>query len=181
MSKIGKLPVPIPQEVTLNYENKVLMVKGPKGELTVPIQEGVEIKIADNQMEVSRKNEEKKVKALHGTTRNLINNAVIGVTQGYSKTLKLVGTGFRVALEGDKLNISLGLSHPVFIKFQEGVELKVDGQDTIIISGCDKQLVGQVAADIRKVKPPEPYKGKGIRYEDEVVIKKAGKTQKGEE
>ncbi|NMC35613.1 50S ribosomal protein L6 [Candidatus Beckwithbacteria bacterium] len=180
MSRIGKQPVSIPEGVTVALEDRELVAKGPKGENRVKIQHGVTVTVADKEVVVTRKNDAKAIKALHGTTRNLINNAVIGAAQGYQKTLKLIGTGYRVAQQGSKLQISLGFSHPIDIEPVEGITFSVDGQDTIVVSGCNKHLVGQVAANIRAKRPPEPYKGKGIRYENEQIIKKAGKTSKGD-
>ena len=180
MSKIGKKPVSIPDGVNINIEPRLVTVKGPKGQLTIPVKKIITIKNEDNQIIVNRQNETKMAKALHGTIRNLIQNAILGVTQGYSKTLKLVGTGYRAKPEGQDLSISLGFSHPVVVKKPENIDFKLEGQDTIIISGIDKQLVGQTAANIRAKRPPEPYKGKGIRYENEYVAKKAGKAAKTE-
>ena len=180
MSKIGKKPVSVPDGITVSVEPNLVLVNGPKGEITIPVKKTIIVKVEDNQVIVSRKNEAKTNKALHGTIRSLIQNAIIGVTDSYSKTLKLVGTGYRVKPEGQSLSLSLGFSHPVIIEKPVGIEFKLDGQDTIIISGINKQLVGQTAANIRSKRPPEPYKGKGIRYENEFVAKKAGKAAKTE-
>ncbi len=176
MSRIGRTPVEVPQGVTVTVTGKTVVIKGSKGELTVAIPTGIAVAVADQIVTVTRKNEEKHTKSVHGLVRSLINNSIIGVTEGYKKTLKLVGTGYRVKAQGKSIQLSVGYSHPVDVTPLEGVELKVEGQDTIQISGFDKQKVGQVAAEIRKVRPPEPYKGKGIRYEDEVVRRKQGKT-----
>jgi large subunit ribosomal protein L6 len=180
MSRIGKLPVAIAQGVTVTKTNNVITVKGPKGEINVAYKPDLEVTVKENEVIVERKNEIKATKAMHGAIRNEINNAVEGVTKGFNKTLQLIGTGYRVALQGKNLNIIVGYSHPVIQEAVEGIEFKVDGQDKIIISGANKELVGQVAANIRAIRPPEPYKGKGIKYIDEVIIKKAGKTSKGE-
>lgn len=180
MSRIGKLPVQIPDGITVSYENRVVTVKGSKGELTVAVKRGVDVNIEDKTLIVTRKNETKSVKALHGTVRNLISNSIKGVSEGFSKTLELVGIGYRVRLDGKELNLSLGYSHPIIFKEIPGITYQVDGQNKIIISGIDKQLVGQVSANIRTLRPPEPYKGKGIKYENEVIVRKAGKTSKGE-
>lgn len=176
MSRIGNKPIIVPTDVSLTLSESEVSVKGPKGELTSPISAGIVVKVAENQVQVSRKNDEGQTKAYHGLVRSLIENNIIGVSQGYQKTLKLVGTGYRVAAKGANLSLSVGFSHQVDFMAVEGVTLKVEGNDTIIISGIDKQKIGQVAANIRKIRPPEPYKGKGIRYDDEVVRRKAGKT-----
>jgi large subunit ribosomal protein L6 len=180
MSKIGKIPVTILEGVTVNLDQNKIIVKGPKGELSLDLKPRIKIEIKEDKIIVSRKNDEKKVKALHGTIRNLINNMVIGVVEGYSKKLKLVGTGYRVKASGKNLEFSLGFSHPVVFEEVEGVSFKIEGQNGLEVSGIDKYLVGQVAANIRALRPPEPYKGKGIRYSDEQVIKKAGKAAKTE-
>ncbi len=176
MSKIGRMPISIPTEVTVKVDQSVVKVKGPKGELTTHIPAGIKVGLKDNQLEVTAANHEKQTKANHGLMRSLINNDVIGVMEGYQKTLKMVWTGYRVQQKGTGLNLQVGLSHDVAFNAPEGIKLVVEGNNTIIISGINKQQVGQVAAEIRQVKPPEPYKGKGIRYEDEVVRRKQGKT-----
>jgi len=176
MSKIGRMPITIPAEVTVEIGRDVVKVKGPKGELSTNILVGIKVEQKDDSLEVSTSNHEKQTKANHGLIRSLINNDIIGVTEGYKKTLKMVGTGYRVQQRGTGLNLQVGLSHDVEFSAPEGVSLVVGGNDTIIISGIDKQQVGQTAAEIRAVKKPEPYKGKGIRYEGEVVRRKQGKT-----
>ena len=176
MSRIGKTAIQLPQGVTVTVEDKQVKVKGSKGELVTKVLSGITVKVADDAVTVHRKNDQLQTKANHGLIRSLINNNVIGVSQGFKKTLKLVGTGYRVAAKGAGLTLSVGYSHPVEITPIEGVQLKVEGNDTIHIEGSDKQAVGQLAANIRKVRPPEPYKGKGIRYEGEQVRRKAGKT-----
>jgi large subunit ribosomal protein L6 len=180
MSRIGKLPINIPDGVTVTIDSHLVKVKGPKAELAVAFKPGIKVENKDNQVLVTRSNELKSVKSMHGAIRNLINNAIMGVTAGFTKNLELIGTGYRVKLEGKDLNLSLGFSHPVIIKAIDGIEFKVDGQNKIAVSGFDKQIVGQMAANIRAIRPPEPYKGKGIRYQGEVIIKKAGKTAKTE-
>lgn len=181
MSRIGKLPVPVPDNVTVTPQDGVVTVKGPKGEISLKVKPSISVAVEDDkEVVVTRKRETKVVKSMHGTVRNLINNAIKGVTEGYSKTLELVGTGYRVRMDGRNLNISIGFSHPVIVEPVEGVTFQVDGQNKIIVSGVNKETVGQVAANIRAIRPPEPYKGKGIKYENEVIIKKAGKTSKGE-
>ena len=181
MSKIGKQPVSIPESVTVSAQDDLVLVKGPKGEMTIPLKRLVNVQVVDNQVIVTRLNDSKPAKSLHGTIRNLIANAIIGVTQGYSKTLKLVGTGYRVAPKGNGITLSLGFSHPVDIDPINGINFQIEGQDTIVISGINKHLVGQVSASIRAKRPPEPYKGKGVRYQDEFVARKAGKTAKAGE
>lgn len=176
MSRIGRKAISIPSGVTVTVNADSVTVAGPKGQITVPVTTGITVTVADNEMTVGRQEETKELRAHHGLVRSLLNNAVIGVTTGYKKTLKLVGTGYRVTMKGAGLSLSLGFSHPVEITAEPGVKLAIDGTDTIHIEGIDKQVVGQMAANIRKIKPPEPYKGKGIRYEDEVVRRKQGKA-----
>lgn len=176
MSRIGKKPISITNQVTATVVKSVVSVKGPKGELSIDVPDKIKVEVKDDQVFVTRANDEKQTKALHGLIRSLVNNNVTGVSQGYKKVLKLVGTGYKVQTKGANLILSVGFSHPVEVELISGVKLTVKGNDTIIIEGIDKQLVGQMAANIRAIKPPEPYKGKGIRYEDEVVRRKAGKT-----
>lgn len=176
MSRIGRTPITIPQGVTVTVAAKSVVVKGTKGELTIEIPAKIAVAVEDTSVVVTRKNEEKHTKSLHGLVRSLLNNSVVGVSEGFKKTLKLVGTGYRAKAQGKSVELSVGYSHPVVIAPIDGVEIKVEGQDTIHIVGTDKQKVGQIAAEIRKVRPPEPYKGKGIRYEDEVVRRKQGKA-----
>lgn len=178
MSLIGKQPVTIPENVTLTLEGKVVSVKGPAGELTHTIPPAITPVLEDKTLKLSRLDDIPKSRALHGLTRALINNMVIGVTEGFKKNLELIGTGFRVVKQGDKLVFSLGFSHPVEIQSPDGIKFEVEGNTKITISGIDKQKVGQVAAEIRNFRPPEVYKGKGIRYENEVVRRKAGKAAK---
>jgi large subunit ribosomal protein L6 len=178
MSRIGKLPVALPKGVTVDVENNVVTVKGPKGTLTQEMSKDLDIKIENEHVIVTRPNDEKPVKALHGLTRALIHNMVVGVTEGFNKTLVLEGVGYRAAKQGKKLVLTVGYSHPVEIEPLEGVEFEVPVATQIVISGIDKQKVGQMAAVVRAVREPEPYKGKGIRYSDEVVRRKEGKTGK---
>ncbi|MFC1727541.1 50S ribosomal protein L6 [Patescibacteria group bacterium] len=178
MSRIGRLPITIPEGVTVEVKNRLVKVVGSKGKLSWEHRPEIEVKVNQGSIEVSRKTENKLGRSLHGLTRTLINNMIMGVTKGWSKTLKLVGTGYRVKVEGEKLILSVGFSHPVEVLPRKGIVFEVKGNDTIIISGIDKALVGQLAADIRKIKPPEPYKGKGVRYEGEVVRRKPGKAAK---
>ena len=178
MSRIGRMPIAVPAGVTVDIaENNQVTVKGPKGTLTRVLPEEMDIKLEDNQVIVTRPNDLKKMKSLHGLTRTLINNMVIGVTEGYTKVLEVNGVGYRAAKQGKKLVLNLGYSHPVEMEDPEGLESKVDG-NTITVSGIDKEKVGQYAAEIRETRKPEPYKGKGIKYADEVIRRKVGKTGK---
>ncbi len=179
MSRIGKLPVTIPAGVTVTVDagNKVT-VKGPKGTLEKTLPSEMDIKVEGDQVIVSRPNDLKKMKSLHGLTRSLINNMVIGVTQGFEKTLEINGIGYRAAKQGNKLTLTLGYSHPVEMTDPEGVESECETQTKIVVKGMDKEKVGQYAAEIRSKRPPEPYKGKGIKYADEVIRRKVGKTGK---
>jgi large subunit ribosomal protein L6 len=179
MSRVGRLPIAIPAGVTVTVTpDNVVTVKGPKGELVKAMHKDINIAVEDNQVVVTRPSEQKQHRALHGLTRALINNMVVGVTQGYSKTLELIGVGYRAQLQGSKLVMNLGYSHPVEIEAVEGVTFKVDGTTKVIVEGINKEKVGAVAADIRSWREPEPYKGKGIKYSDEVIRRKEGKTGK---
>lgn len=179
MSRIGKTPISIPSSVEITINGETVEVKGPKGSLGHVLPEGISLAHEDETLVVSRENDERQSKALHGLTRSLINNMVIGVTEGYSKQLELVGVGYRVQAKGKtNLEFQLGFSHPVNISAPEGIEFDVPSPTELNISGIDKQMVGQVAADIRALKKPEPYKGKGIRYVGEHIIRKAGKAVK---
>ena len=177
MSRIGKLPVEIPSGVTITVDSDVITVKGAKGELTVPHLSDVTVAQDDGTLTVSRKDDERIAKAQHGLQRSLLQNAVEGVTKGFEKKLEVNGVGFRVAATNNELEMSLGFSHPVKYKAPAGVNITNDKM-VITVSGIDKQQVGQVAAEIRALKKPEPYKGKGIKYADEVILRKAGKTGK---
>jgi large subunit ribosomal protein L6 len=176
MSRVGKKPVPIPGEVSAKIEGSRITVTGPKGELSQMIHPSMRVELAGGELVVSRPSEAKFHKSLHGLTRSLIANMVTGVTSGYEKSLEIRGIGYKAVMAGKKLNLSLGLSHPVLLSLPDGIEVKLDGPNKIKVSGIDKQLVGLVAARIRSFRPPEPYKGKGVRYEGEMVRKKAGKT-----
>ncbi len=179
MSRIGRLPIAVPAGVTVEIaENNKVTVKGPKGTLERVLPEEMTIKLEDNQVVVTRPNDLKKMKSLHGLTRTLINNMVIGVVDGYQKVLEVNGVGYRCAKQGNKLVLNLGYSHPVEMEDPAGLEVVVEGQNKIIVKGIDKEKVGQYAAEIRTKRPPEPYKGKGIKYEDEVIRRKVGKTGK---
>lgn len=177
MSRIGKLPIEIPSGVTITVDSDVITVKGAKGELTVPHLSDVTVTLEDNKAIVTRKNDERIAKAQHGLQRALLANAVEGVTKGFEKKLEVNGVGFRVTMSGTDLEMSLGFSHPVKYKAPEGVQISTNKME-ITVSGIDKQKVGQVAAEIRALKKPEPYKGKGIKYVDEQILRKAGKTGK---
>ena len=179
MSRIGRLPVEIPAGVEVTVaENNVVNVKGPKGTLTESLPVEMDIKVENNQVVVTRPNDLKKMKSLHGLTRTLVANMVTGVTKGYEKVLEINGVGYRAQKQGKKLILSLGYSHPVEMEDPEGLESVLDGQNKITIKGIDKQKVGQYAAEIREKRKPEPYKGKGIKYADEVIRRKVGKTGK---
>ena len=177
MSRIGKLPVAIPSGVTITVDSEVITVKGPKGELTVPHLSDVTVAEEDGKMIVTRKDDERIAKAQHGLQRSLLNNAVEGVTKGFEKKLEVSGVGFRVAMSGADLEMQLGFSHPVKYKAPEGVQIATNKME-ITVSGIDKQQVGQAAAEIRALKKPEPYKGKGIKYAGEQILRKAGKAGK---
>ena len=176
MSRIGRAPISVPAGVELKHEDGVLTVKGPKGTLTQAIHPDMGLKVEDGQIDVSRPSEQKAHKSLHGLTRSLVNNMIEGVTNGFKKELEVNGVGYRVAKEGKKLVMNLGYSHQVIMEEIDGIDIEVPGPNKIIISGIDKQKVGQFAADVRKKRPPEPYKGKGIRYAGEIVRRKEGKT-----
>ncbi len=178
MSRIGRLPIDVPAGVTVSIEGQNVSVKGPKGELSLTVAEPITAKMVENQIVVSRPDDERASRSLHGLTRTLINNQIIGVTQGYSKELEIVGTGYRVAQKGSGLELALGFSHPVNVDAPAGITFAVEGNNKITVSGINKQQVGETAANIRKIKKPEPYKGKGIRYVGEVVRRKAGKAGK---
>lgn len=178
MSRIGRLPVVIPAGVTVDVkEGNVVTVKGPKGTLERALPTELEIKVEDGHVVVTRPNDLKRIKSLHGLTRSLIHNMVVGVSEGFTKTLEVNGVGYRATKAGKKLTLALGYSHPVEMEDPEGLESKVDG-NKIIISGIDKEKVGQYAAEIRDKRRPEPYKGKGIKYDYEVIRRKVGKTGK---
>ena len=179
MSRIGRLPVAIPAGVTVEIaENNKVTVKGPKGTLERELPTEMSIKLEGEEVVVTRPNDLKKMKSLHGLTRTLVANMVTGVTKGYEKVLEINGVGYRAQKQGKKLILSLGYSHPVEMEDPEGLESVLDGQNKITIKGIDKQKVGQYAAEIREKRKPEPYKGKGIKYADEVIRRKVGKTGK---
>lgn len=178
MSRIGRLPIDVPAGVTVTVDGQNVSVKGPKGELALVVAEPIKAELVENQVQVTRPDDERLSRSLHGLTRTLIANQIIGVTEGYKKDLEIVGTGYRVAQKGSGLELALGFSHPVNVDAPAGITLTVEGNNKITVSGIDKQQVGETAANIRKIKKPEPYKGKGIRYAGEVVRRKAGKSGK---
>lgn len=179
MSRIGKQPVAVPSGVDINIAERLVSVKGPQGTLTMPIPGEIVVRKEESAVIVERPNDERQNRALHGLVRSLVNNMVIGVTQGFSKELEIVGVGYRAQAKGPKaLELALGFSHPVNIDAPEGITFEVPAPTRIIVKGIDKELVGQVAANIRKVRKPEPYKGKGVRYLGEYVARKAGKAAK---
>ena len=178
MSRIGRMPVAIPAGVTVEIVNNYMTVKGPKGTLERELPVEMDIKEEDGHIVVTRPNDLKRMKSLHGLTRTLINNMVVGVTNGYEKVLEINGVGYRASKQGKKLTLNLGYSHPVEMEDPEGLETVLEGQNKITVKGIDKEKVGQYAAEIRDKRRPEPYKGKGIKYADEVIRRKVGKTGK---
>ncbi|MDQ1604658.1 MAG: large subunit ribosomal protein [Actinomycetota bacterium] len=179
MSRIGRLPIPVPSGVDVSLDGRAVTVKGPKGTLSHTVAEPIEVaKGEDGTLQVSRPDDERRNRALHGLSRTLVANMVIGVTDGYSKTLEIVGTGYRVMAKGSDLEFALGFSHPVVVKAPEGISFNVEAPTRFTVSGIDKQKVGEVAANIRKLRRPDPYKGKGVRYQGEQIRRKAGKAGK---
>jgi large subunit ribosomal protein L6 len=178
MSRIGKLPIPVPSGVTAAIEGQSVTVTGPKGSLSLDVAEPITVAEEDGTLVVQRPNDEGRAKALHGLTRTLVSNMVTGVTEGYTKTLEIVGTGYRVTAKGQDLEFALGYSHSITVKAPDGITFAVETPTRFSVTGIDKQLVGETAANIRKLRKPEPYKGKGVRYENEVIRRKAGKAGK---
>ena len=178
MSRIGKIPVPVPAGVDIEIDGANVTVKGPKGTLKHTIPAPIVVEQKDGTLVVTRPNDERDSRSLHGLTRTLLNNLIVGVTDGYEKKLEIVGTGYRVLPKGPNLEFALGFSHPVTVEPPDGITFTVDGQTKLTVSGISKQQVGEVAANIRKLRKPEPYKGKGIRYAGEVVRRKVGKAGK---
>jgi large subunit ribosomal protein L6 len=176
MSRIGKQPIPLVKGVEVKLNGGELHVKGPNGSLTMDVHPDMLVTIADDEVRVERPSEQAQHRALHGLTRSLIANMVEGVTAGFVRTLEIVGVGYRAEKQGQNLNLALGFSHPVLYEPPSGIEIDVPNQTTVVVKGADKQVVGQVAAEIRSYRPPEPYKGKGIRYQGEQIRRKAGKT-----
>ncbi|WP_067934871.1 50S ribosomal protein L6 [Alicyclobacillus kakegawensis] len=178
MSRIGRKPIQIPSGVEVTCQGQEVVVKGPKGTLTRRIHPDMKVVVENGQIVVERPSDNKLHRSLHGTTRSVLANMVEGVTNGYSKSLELVGVGYRAAKSGNKVTLSLGFSHPVVLDPVEGIEMDVPAANKLVIRGIDKELVGEYAAKVRSIRKPEPYKGKGIKYEDEVIRRKVGKTGK---
>ena len=178
MSRIGKQPIPVPSGVEVKIEGSTVTVKGPKGQLEQTFNEDMRIAMEDGEVTVTRPSDNRTHRALHGLTRSLIANMVTGVSEGFSKTLEIVGVGYRATLKGSDLELALGFSHPIEVKAEPNIKFEVPAPTKVIVSGIDKQRVGQIASEIRDFRPPEPYKGKGVRYEGEYVRRKVGKTAK---
>lgn len=178
MSRIGRLPIDIPAGVDITVDGDQITVKGPKGELTQRVAEPIQVQVEDGQVQVTRPDDERESRSLHGLTRTLIHNDIVGVTEGYTKGLEVVGTGYRVQAKGNSLEFALGFSHPVVVEAPEGISFAVEGNNKVTVSGISKQAVGEVAANLRKLRKPEPYKGKGVRYAGEHIRRKAGKAGK---
>ncbi|MEV4541838.1 50S ribosomal protein L6 [Micromonospora echinaurantiaca] len=179
MSRIGRKSIPVPAGVDITIDGQTVKVKGPKGELSHTLAEPITIERAeDGQLNVNRPNDERKAKELHGLSRTLVANMIVGVTEGYRKSLEIAGTGYRVTAKGKDLEFALGFSHPVLVPAPEGITFTVEKPTLFHVAGIDKQQVGEVAANIRKIRPPEPYKGKGVKYQGEVIRRKAGKAGK---
>jgi len=176
MSRIGKQPVSLPKGVEITFNDSIITVKGPKGTLTQKVHIDLDIKVVENEIIVSIDEKMPNSSAFHGLYRSLLNNMVIGVSEGFEKKLEMIGVGYRAAVKGESLDLQVGFSHPTLLKIPEGINVAVVKNTSITVSGSDKQIVGQFAADIRSLRPPEPYKGKGIRYVDEFVRRKAGKS-----
>ena len=178
MSRIGKLPIPVPAGVEVKIDGSTVSVKGPKGALTHVVPAPIQVALEESTVVVTRPDDERTSRSLHGLTRTLISNLITGVTAGYSKGIEIVGTGYRVTAKGSDIEFALGYSHPIYVKAPEGITFTVEGNTKLTVSGIDKQQVGEVAANLRKLRKPEPYKGKGVRYAGEVVRRKAGKAGK---
>jgi len=178
MSRIGRLPIEIPATVSVTIDGRAVSITGPKGELSLMIANPIEARVEDGRVLVTRPNDERESRSLHGLTRTLISNQIVGVTEGYSKALEVVGTGYRIAARGASLELVLGYSHQITVDPPAGINFVVEGNNRVTVHGIDKQAVGEVAANIRKLRKPEPYKGKGVRYAGEVVRRKAGKSGK---
>jgi large subunit ribosomal protein L6 len=178
VSRVGKKPIPLPSGIQVNLQGKTIRVKGPGGELTDQIDPRVKVSVGSSEIVLERVANDRVARSLHGLTRSHISNMVSGVSKGFQKTLEITGVGYRAQLQGGKIQLSVGFSHPVLFTLPAGIEAKIDKQTIITIKGSNKRLVGQVAANLRSIKPPEPYKGKGIRYSGEVIQRKEGKTGK---
>ena len=176
MSRIGKQPIPVPNGAKVAFTDGVFTVEGPKGKLSQSVRPEVGLKIEDGEITLSRKEETGTARSMHGLMRSLVANAVHGVTEGFSKTLEIIGVGYRADVSGKELTLALGYSHPVVYAIPEGIQIEVDKQNRVTISGADRQKVGQVAAEIRRLRKPDPYKGKGIKYIDEIIRRKVGKA-----
>ena len=176
MSRIGKAPITVPKGVEVSFLNDVVTVKGPKGVMSVGVSGGIKGWMSGVSFELTRSNDEKATKALHGLYRSLVSNAVVGVSSGFTKSLELVGVGYRASVAGSNLELNLGFSHPVIFAIPAGVDVKVEKQTLVVVGGIDKSLIGQVAAKIRDLRPPEPYLGKGVKYVGEVLRRKEGKS-----
>lgn len=177
MSRIGQNPVAVPSGTEVRIDGQTVTVKGKLGQLAVTVASEIEVSQADNQILVKPREETDKARAMWGTSRAIVNNLVRGVTQGYSKTLRITGVGYRAAVQGRSLNLQLGYSHDINLPIPDGIDVKCESATVIVVSGIDKQLVGQVAANVRACRPPEPYKGKGIRYDGEIIMRKEGKKK----
>jgi large subunit ribosomal protein L6 len=178
MSRIGRMPIDVPAGVTVTIDGQDVAVKGPKGELSLTVASPIEVALEEGQVLISRPDDERASRSLHGLTRTLIANQIIGVTEGYAKSLEVVGTGYRVQSKGSGVEFALGFSHSITVEPPAGISFEVEGNNKLTVKGIDKQAVGEVAANIRKLRKPEPYKGKGVRYSGEVVRRKAGKSGK---
>jgi large subunit ribosomal protein L6 len=178
MSRIGKLPIPVPAGVEVKIDGNTVSVKGPKGSLSHVVPEPITVSLEEGSLVVARPDDERNSRSLHGLTRTLIANQIQGVTAGFAKGLEIVGTGYRVTAKGSDIEFALGYSHPILVKAPAGITFTVEGNTKVTVSGIDKQAVGEVAANLRKLRKPEPYKGKGVRYAGEVVRRKAGKSGK---
>ena len=178
MSRIGKAPINIPSGVEVSIAGRTVTVKGPKGTLSRDIPGDIVVRKEDNTLLVERPNDERTNRSLHGLSRTLVNNMVVGVTEGFAKELEIVGVGYRAEAQGQNLRLALGFSHPVIVPAPDGISFEIPAQTRVIVKGIDKELVGQVAANIRSIRKPEPYKGKGVRYLNERILRKAGKTGK---
>ncbi|MFC5502796.1 50S ribosomal protein L6 [Lysinimonas soli] len=178
MSRIGRMPIDVPSGVTVTIDGQAVSVKGPKGELSLTVANPIEVSLEEGQVLVTRPDDERASRSLHGLTRTLIANQITGVTEGYAKTLEVVGTGYRVQSKGSAVEFALGFSHSITVDPPAGISFEVEGNNKLTVKGIDKQAVGEVAANIRKLRKPEPYKGKGVRYSGEVVRRKAGKSGK---
>ncbi len=179
MSRVGRQPIPLAQGVKITIDDERVTVTGPKGTLSRPRLPGIEVAQEDGRLSVTRANDEKQQRSMHGLMRTLVANMVAGVSTGFTKTLEIQGVGYRAQKQGNNLVLALGFSHPVEVTPPPGIEFNVEGNNRVLVTGIDKELVGQVSANIRKIRPPEPYKGKGIRYQGEIVRRKAGKAGKG--